>query len=127
MYLAQAIDQVLEDKKSKLLGRPTYYQIAGTLTRGYKKADIPFKFRFETFDDYGPDDFSVSGLYDMEEDVKYIYSTSQKNKENLISQMKFGEILNSLCLKFVSTKQFTNYNGRTERKTESLVQSISVT
>ena len=25
MYLAPAIDQVLEDKKSKLLGRPTYY------------------------------------------------------------------------------------------------------
>ena len=51
MYLAPAIDQVLEGKKSKLLGRLTYYQIAGTLTRGYKKAEIPFKFRFETFDD----------------------------------------------------------------------------
>lgn len=72
MYLASAIDQVLEDKKSKLLGRPTYYQIAGILTRGYKRADMPFKFRFETFEDYSPEDISVSGLYDMEEDVKYI-------------------------------------------------------
>jgi hypothetical protein len=72
MHLAPAIDQVLEIKKSKLLGRLTYYQIAGILTRGYKRAEIPFKFRFETFEDYGPDDLSVSGLYDMEEDIKYI-------------------------------------------------------
>ena len=83
MYLAPAIDQVLEDKKSKLLGRPTYYQIAGTLTRGYKKADIPFKFRFETFDDYGPDDLSVSGLYDMEEDIKYIIKLNKETPKQL--------------------------------------------
>ena len=82
MYLAPAIDQVLEDKKSKLLGRPTYYQIAGTLTRGYKKADIPFKFRFETFDDYGPEDLSVSGLYDMEEDIKYIILNFPKEQKH---------------------------------------------
>ena len=82
MYLAPAIDQVLEDKKSKLLGRPTYYQIAGTLTRAYKKADIPFKFRFETFDDYGPDDISVSGLYDMEEDIKYIILNFPKEQKH---------------------------------------------
>ena len=82
MYLAPAIDQVLEDKKSKLLGRPTYYQIAGTLTRGYKKASIPFKFRFETFADYGPDDISVSGLYDMEEDIKYIILNFPKEQKH---------------------------------------------
>ena len=82
MHLAPAIDQVLEDKKSKLLGRPTYYQIAGTLTRSYKKANIPFKFRFETFDDYGPDDLSVSGLYDMEEDIKYIILNFPKEQKH---------------------------------------------
>jgi hypothetical protein len=82
MYLAPAIDQVLEDKKSKLLGRPTYYQIAGILTRGYKRAELPFKFRFETFDDYGPDDLSVSGLYDMEEDVKYIILNFPKEQKH---------------------------------------------
>jgi hypothetical protein len=71
MYLASAIDQVLEDKKPKLFGRPSYYHITSILNRGFKK-DLPFKFRFETFDDYSPEDFSVSGLYDMEEDVKYI-------------------------------------------------------
>lgn len=88
MYLAPAIDQVLEDKKSKLLGRPTYYQIAGILTRSYKKANIPFKFRFETFEDYGPEDLSVSGLYDMEEDIKYIILNFPKEKRhyNLTSE-----------------------------------------
>ena len=82
MYLAPAIDQVLEDKKSKLLGRPTYYQIAGILTRGYKKANIPFKFRFETFDDYGPEDISVSGLYDMVEDIKYVVLNFPKQQKH---------------------------------------------
>ena len=82
MYLAPAIDQVLEDKKSKLLGRLTYYQIAGTLTRGYKKAEIPFKFRFETFDDYGPEDISVSGLYDMVEDIKYVVLNFPKQQKH---------------------------------------------
>ena len=82
MYLAPAIDQVLEGKKSKLLGRLTYYQIAGTLTRGYKKAEIPFKFRFETFDDYGPEDISVSGLYDMVEDIKYVVLNFPKQQKH---------------------------------------------
>ena len=82
MYLAPAIDQVLEGKKSKLLGRLTYYQIAGTLTRGYKKAEIPFKFRFETFDDYGPADISVSGLYDMVEDIKYVVLNFPKQQKH---------------------------------------------
>lgn len=71
MYLASVIDQILEDKKPKLLGRPSYFHITGVLNRGFKK-ELPFKFRFETFDDYGPEDISVSGLYDMEEDIKYI-------------------------------------------------------
>lgn len=71
MYLASTIDQILEDKKPKLIGKPSYFYIANTLNRSFKKT-LPFKFRFETFDDYGPDDFSISGLYDMEEDVKYI-------------------------------------------------------
>ena len=71
MYLASVIDQILEDKKSKLIGRPSYFYITNTLNNSFKKT-LPFKFRFETFDDYGPDDFSISGLYDMEEDKKYI-------------------------------------------------------
>ena len=109
MYLAPAIDQVLEDKKSKLLGRLTYYQIAGTLTRGYKKAEIPFKFRFETFDDYGPEDISVSGLYDMVEDIKYVvlnfpkqqkhYSVSNENWRDIkfaVSQVCQHETIHEL-------------------------------
>ena len=92
MHLAPVIDQVLELKKSKLLGRLTYYQIAGILTRGYKRAEIPFKFRFETFEDYGPDDLSVSGLYDMEEDIKYIILNFPKETKHFtISEKNWRE------------------------------------
>jgi len=92
MYLAPAIDEVLEGKKSKLSGHLTYYQIAGTLTRCYKKAEIPFKFRFETYDDYGPTDISVSGLYDTEEDVKYIIlNFSKETKHFTISDKNWRE------------------------------------
>ena len=92
MHLAPVIDQVLELKKSKLLGRLTYYQIAGILTRGYKRAEIPFKFRFETFEDYGSDDLSVSGLYDMEEDIKYIILNFPKETKHFtISEKNWRE------------------------------------
>lgn len=71
MYLAPAIDQVLDSKKSKLIGRSSHYYITSVLNRAFGK-QMPFKFRYETFVDYGKEDFSVSGLYDMDADVKYV-------------------------------------------------------
>lgn len=71
MYLAPIIDEVLESKKSKLIGRFTYYYVTSVLNRAFKKIE-PFKFRYETYEDYGEDDYSVSGLYDMDTDVRYI-------------------------------------------------------
>lgn len=71
MYLANKIDEVLESKKDKLLGRSTYYYICDVLTRGFRKVE-PYKFRFETYSDYSKEDYSVSGLYDMEVGKKYV-------------------------------------------------------
>jgi hypothetical protein len=71
MYLASAIDQVLDSKKSKLVGKVSYYYITSVLNRAFN-SQMPFKFRYETFADYGKEDFSVSGLYDMDSDVKYV-------------------------------------------------------
>ena len=70
MYLAQTIDETLESKRSKLVGWNGYYTVTSALNRAFGQKDL--KFRFETFDFIDKDDYSVSGLYDMFDDVKYI-------------------------------------------------------
>lgn len=71
MYLAGLINDVLESKKDKLIGRSSYFYITSVLNRAFSRKE-PFKFRYETFEDYSREDYSVSGMYDMDEDVKYI-------------------------------------------------------
>lgn len=80
MYLASKINEILDSKKHRLLGRPTYFYICDVLNRSFKKVE-PFKFRYETYADFDREDYSVSGLYDMETDIKYvILNFSQKCK-----------------------------------------------
>lgn len=71
MYLASTIDETIESSKSKLLGRSSYQYITGVLNRAFNKVD-PYKFKFELSKGYKKGDFSVSGLYDMNRDIKYI-------------------------------------------------------
>jgi hypothetical protein len=71
MYLAGIINDVLESKKDKIVGRSTYFYITGVLNRAFSKTE-PFKFRFETYEDYGRDDYSVSGIFDMETNTRYV-------------------------------------------------------
>lgn len=95
MYLAPIIDEVLESKKSKLIGRNTHYYVASVLNRAFQKVE-PFKFRYETYEDYGKDDYSVSGLYDMDTDIRYIILNFPKNlkyfalEEKRWSEFKFA-------------------------------------
>lgn len=70
MYLAKEIDQALEKSKPKLLGTNSYKSITYNLNKSFGKKDL--KFRYETFDNFEENDFSVSGLYDMHTDVRYI-------------------------------------------------------
>lgn len=71
MYLAGLIDHVLEDSKYMLVGK-TYHQIlADTLTKQFEKHE-PFIFRIERHLFLSVTDLAVSGLYDQEEDKKYI-------------------------------------------------------
>ena len=78
MYLANLIDDVLESKKDKLVGRPSYFYICDVLNRAFRKVE-PFKFKYETYNEYLSGDYSVSGIYDMDEDVKYIVLNFSKN------------------------------------------------
>lgn len=81
MFLADQINQTLDKQKDKLIGKPSYFYITSTLTRSFTKANIPFKFKYETYEDYSAEDFSVAGLYDMDTNHKYVilnFSTSKK-------------------------------------------------
>ena len=71
MYLADTIDSVLESKKDKLIGRSSHFFICDVLNRAFKKVE-PFKFRYELYDNYDREDYSISGVYDQDIDVKYI-------------------------------------------------------
>lgn len=71
MYLARTIDQILESKKDKLIGRSTHFYICDVLTRAFRKIE-PFRFQFELYDNYDKEDYSVSGIYDQEADKKYV-------------------------------------------------------
>lgn len=100
MYLASTINEVLESKKSRLLGKNTYFHIINILNRAFKKVE-PFKFKFELYEDYGKGDFSVSGLYDMSEDTRYIVINLPKTFKTFnIDEAKWKEFkfaLSQVC------------------------------
>lgn len=81
MYLANEIDYALEKSRDKLLGANTYKSICYTLNRAFAKKDL--KFRFETFDNFYKNDFSVSGLYDQHENTRYIIYNFSSNHDSL--------------------------------------------
>ena len=78
MYLARTINDVLESKKDNLVGRSSHFYICDVLNRAFKKVE-PFRFKFETYKDYGKNDYSVSGIYDQETDKKYIVLNFSKS------------------------------------------------
>lgn len=82
MYLAGLIDSVLESKKSKLVGRSSYFYICSVLNSAFRNKE-PFKFKYELFSNYKKDDYSISGIYDMDEDIKYIILNFSKNCKSL--------------------------------------------
>ena len=95
MYLAETINGVLESKKDKLIGTSSYFYICNVLNKAFSKVE-PFKFKYETYEDYGDEDYSLSGIYDMEKDKKYIilnFTKTQKNftlKPEKWKEFKFG-------------------------------------
>lgn len=70
MYLSQHIDDVLESKKHKLVGTSGYFNFITTLNRAFGEKDL--KFKYECFNDIEKDLYSISGLYDMSKDTRYV-------------------------------------------------------
>lgn len=91
MYLASLINEVLDSRKDRLLGAPTYFYIVDVLNRAFRKKEF-FKFRFELHSDYERNDFSVSGIYDMDSDIRYIVlNFSDRYKTIKINEEKWSE------------------------------------
>lgn len=71
MYLSQQIDEILEVNKHKFIGHLPYSTVIRRLGMVF---DFPkdLKFRHEQFNDIDENEFSVSGLFDMTTNKKYI-------------------------------------------------------
>jgi len=71
MYLAPEINKILCENEKLFTGKLTYCTIIRRLSKIF---DFPkdLKFKCETFSDIQPNDFTVSGLYDMFSDKKYV-------------------------------------------------------
>lgn len=71
MNQASLINETIESRKSKLIGRSSYNYMIGVLNRAFRQKD-PYIFKYELRSEYRKGDFSVSGLYDIVKDKKYI-------------------------------------------------------
>ena len=81
MYLAPALDEKLESRKYRLLGAPYYETIVRVLRRAVGEKDL--KVRYELFDDFDENEYSVSGLFDMHENSRYVIFNFSKHSNNL--------------------------------------------
>lgn len=70
MYLSKEIDVALEERKHKYVGVNGYYKIIYNLNRSLGSKDL--KFKHEVFNDLEKDTYSISGLYDMMKDTRYV-------------------------------------------------------
>lgn len=95
MYLAETINKILESKKGKLIGKTPYAYICTILNRAFAKNNL-FKFKFETYDNFGRNNYSVSGIYDMDQDEKYIILNFSSDRDtftirpNMWEEFKFS-------------------------------------
>ena len=147
MFLAPVIDDVLESKKSKLIGEWGYPQVVSTLNRAFKNVE-PFKFHHETYYDYGRNDYSVSGLYSMDTDIKHIvlnfskrctafeisprswsqfkFDVSQVCQHETIHQTQWQHRDSSLMGQFDTTVDFRNTMGSVEDEKQYLADADEI-
>jgi len=91
MFLAGEINQILESKKDRLTKPSSYFYICDVLNRAFKKP-LPFRFKYETYKDYKRNEYSVSGLYDMDVNTKYvIFNLSETCKTLHINESRWRE------------------------------------
>ena len=91
MYLAETIDSLIDSKKDNLIRRQWYGDFLRELKDTFKSLkDI--KFVIEKFDDFEQYSYSFTGLYDMNEDKKYIVlNLSRKHKKFEMNKKMFKD------------------------------------
>lgn len=107
MYLAPAIEDILDSNKQKFIGGVEYYTLARRLSKafGFQK---DLKFKIETFDDIGKDEFTISGLFDMTTNTKYIIlNFSKEHSQIKLSDYDFTtfKFLMSQCIQHETIHQ----------------------
>lgn len=78
MYLAETINKVLESKREQLIGKTSYFHFCDVLNRAFRKIE-PYSFKYETYWDYSRENYSVSGIYDMDKKIKYVIFNFSKH------------------------------------------------
>ena len=93
MYLASKIDAALELAKADIFKCLPYHRVVSCLNAAF--SDKSLKFHYEKYDQIDKNDYSIGGLYDMEENVRYIIlnlssksNTLEVNPDNWID-LKF--------------------------------------
>jgi len=82
MYLAPNIDNVFAENKHKFLGNLTHDTIIRRLGKAFNfPKDL--KFKMERYSDLESNEFTISGLYDMTQDKKYVIINVSKDSNSL--------------------------------------------
>ncbi len=77
MYLESKINQMLDSVRNELIGVHTYSHLIRTLNRVFKPERFMFKIKKRPY--FSEHDLSVSGLYDIEQDLMIIYLLVSKD------------------------------------------------
>ena len=90
MYLSKAIDNAIESNKDKFVKKQSYRDLLRVLNDTFNYKDL--KIVIEKFEDFGHNEYSFSGLYDMVEDKKYIVlNLSKKHRKFEMSNAMFKD------------------------------------
>ena len=93
MYLSTAIDNAIEDKRDKFVRKQSYRDLLSVLNNTFTYKDL--KIVIEKYEEFDRNEYSLSGLYDMVEDKKYIVlNVSNKHRKfemcnNMFKDFKF--------------------------------------
>ena len=81
MYLSKAIDNAIESNKHNFVRKQFYVELLDVLNNMLNEHK-DLKVVIERFDDFDHNEYSFSGFYDMNEDIKYIVlNLSKKHRK----------------------------------------------
>lgn len=91
MYLRESIEELLEKNKDKLTGSMTYRAFVGRLKKIFKDDSLLFK--YTEYDGINVDDYSISGIFDMNKNKRYVV-------------MHFSDLTNKIILNRLDYEHF---------------------